>query len=135
MSSDLARLAESKTTEPNEPNVVALNGPRGRVSLVPVRWDGRTVGAFVVSDGRVRFRPVIDADQVISAVTAVAAIAALGASVAAARRRSPAIGAVTMGPGGWVSLKGVSAPSLRPAKTRRPWWARVLRAHRLVIER
>ncbi|MFB9545823.1 hypothetical protein [Micromonospora sagamiensis] len=51
----------------------------------------------------------------------------------ASRRRPPAIGAVTMGPGGRVSLRGTRAPALRPARPR-PWWARVLRAHRLVVD-
>jgi hypothetical protein len=38
-----------------------------------------------------------------------------------------------MGPGGWVGLKGAALPPLRPAR-RRPWWARLLRARRMVVE-
>jgi hypothetical protein len=53
-------------------------------------------------------------------------------SAAVAVRRRPAIGTVTMGPGGWVSLKRAGAPPLRSAP--RPWWAHVLKAHRLVVE-
>ncbi|MEV6492718.1 hypothetical protein AB0M20_29475, partial [Actinoplanes sp. NPDC051633] len=55
------------------------------------------------------------------------------ASVAVAVRRRPAIGTVTMGPGGWVSLKRTGSPPLRDG-ARRPWWAHALRAHRLVVE-
>jgi hypothetical protein len=53
--------------------------------------------------------------------------------VAAARRRR-AIGAVTMGPGGWVSVKRSACPPLRDGSPR-PWWARLLGAHRLVVSR
>ncbi|WP_216592644.1 hypothetical protein [Verrucosispora sioxanthis] len=35
-------------------------------------------------------------------------------------------------PGGWVSFRGVRTP---PPRAARPWWARLLRAHRLVAER
>jgi hypothetical protein len=34
---------------------------------------------------------------------------------------------LSMGPGGWVSFKGFAVPKGRPE--RRPWWARLLRAH------
>jgi hypothetical protein len=117
---------------PPEPNVIALPGP-DEVSLVPVHRDGRAVGAYVLLDGDVRFRPVVDVDRILSAVAGIAAVAGFAAA-AAARRRVPAVGAVTIGPGGWVSLKGVAAPSLRPAG-HRPWWARLLRARRLVVEK
>jgi hypothetical protein len=100
---------------------------------VPVRRDGRIVGAYVLSGDTVRYRPVVDMQDVVSATAAVAAIAAVGATVAAVRRRVPTVGAVRMGPGGWVSFKGTSAPALRPSG-RRPWWARALRARRLVVE-
>ncbi len=52
-----------------------------------------------------------------AAVPAIAAVA-----VGVALRRRPAIGAVTMGPGGWVSLKRTSPPPLRAG---RPWWLEV----------
>ncbi|SCF32715.1 hypothetical protein [Micromonospora mirobrigensis] len=104
-------------------------------ALVPVTRDGRAVGAFVLTGGQVRYRSINDPDQVLAAAAGAAAVALLTAAVAVlGRRRPPAIGAVTMGPGGWVSLRGTRAPALRPAR-RRPWWARVLRARRLVIER
>lgn len=112
--------------------VIALPGP-AEVSLVPVRRDGRTVGAYVLSGETVRYRPVVDVQDVVSAATAVLGIAAIGAAVAFGRRRVPAVRTVTMGPGGWVSFKNASAPALRPS--RRPWWARLIRARRLVVER
>lgn len=103
-------------------------------ALVPVTRAGRPVGAFVLSAGRVRYRPVVDRDQLVAAAAGAFAVAALTTAVAVvARRRPPAIGAVTMGPGGWVSLRGARVPALRPR--RRPWWARLLRARRLVVDR
>jgi hypothetical protein len=113
---------------------IELPGPRS-VTLVPVHRDGHAVGAYVVCDGVVRYRPVVDLEQILSAALAAVAITALAAGLAAARRRGPAIGAVTMGPGGWVSLKGVAAPTLRPSRADRPWWARLLRARRLMVDR
>lgn len=104
-------------------------------ALVPVTHEGRPIGAFVLSGGRVRYRPVVDPDQLLAAAAGAFAVAVLTAAVAAVgRRRPPAIGAVTMGPGGWVSLRGVRPPTLRP-EPGRPWWARALRARRLVVER
>ena len=104
-------------------------------ALVPVTRDGRAVGAFVLTDGRVRYRALPDPDRVLAAAAGAAAVALVTAGVAVvARRRPPAIGTVTMGPGGWVSLRGARVPTLRPAPPR-PWWARLLRARRLVVQR
>ncbi len=96
----------------------------------------RPLGAFEVRDGRVRWHPVVDVTRVVTTAEVV-----LGAVVVASRLagRPPAAHArVTMGPGGWVSLKSGSV-SLRPARrawrrtrptasARRPWWARLLAA-------
>ncbi|WFE56692.1 hypothetical protein [Micromonospora sp. WMMD712] len=103
-------------------------------AVVPVARDGRPVGAFVLAGGRVRYRTLADPDRVLAAATGALAVGLVTAAVAvvASRRRPPAIGTVRMGPGGWVSLRGVRAPALRPTGPR-PWWAHVLRAHRLVI--
>jgi hypothetical protein len=85
-------------------------------------------------DGRIRFVPAVDRERIVFASLATASVAVLGLSAAlATRRRGPAIGAVSMGPGGWVSVKGAAPPPLRPDR-RRPWWARLLRARRLVVE-
>ncbi|MFF0823949.1 hypothetical protein ACFYUR_26555 [Micromonospora haikouensis] len=101
-------------------------------AVVPVARDGRPVGAFVLAGGRVRYRSLVDPDQVLAAAAGALAVGLVTAAVAvvAGRRRPPAIGTVRMGPGGWVSLRGVRAPALRSTAPR-PWWAHVLRAHRL----
>ncbi|MEU1969760.1 hypothetical protein ABZ541_30335 [Micromonospora sediminicola] len=122
-----------------EPVVPTAVGPVGPVlelpgtpgaALVPVTCSGRPVGAFVLADGRVRYRRVVDPDQLVAAATGAFAVAALTAAVALwSRRRPPAVGTVTMGPGGWLSLRGASIP--RPRPDDRPWWARLLRAHPL----
>ncbi|PGH45438.1 hypothetical protein GA0070622_4399 [Micromonospora sediminicola] len=122
-----------------EPVVPTAVGPVGPVlelpgtpgaALVPVTCSGRPVGAFVLVDGRVRYRRVVDPDQLVAAATGAFAVAALTAAVALwSRRRPPAVGTVTMGPGGWLSLRGASIP--RPRPDDRPWWARLLRAHPL----
>ncbi|MDG4780679.1 hypothetical protein O7614_13595 [Micromonospora sp. WMMD961] len=129
---------------PETPAAAVTEGPVGPVlelpgtpatALVPVVRDGRATGAYVLSGGRVRYRPVTDPDRLLAAATGAFAVAVLTAAVAVVgRRKPPAIGAVTMGPGGWVSLRGVRAPALRSA-TPRPWWARALRARRLVVDR
>ncbi|MEU1840765.1 hypothetical protein [Micromonospora chersina] len=123
----------------------AVAGPVGPVlelpgtpaaALVPVTRAGRPVGAFVLAGGRVRYRRLADPDRLVAAAAGAFAVAALVATVgvvATARRRPPAIRTVTMGPGGWVSLRGAPLPPLRP--DRRPWWARALRARRLVVDR
>jgi hypothetical protein len=139
----LPRPASAPDPAPAPAAPVAPIGPIGPVlelpgtpaaALVPVTHAGRPIGAFVLSQGRVRYRRVVDPDQLVAAAAGAFAVAVLTAAVAVtARRRPPAIGAVTMGPGGWVSLRGVRPPTLRPAD--RPWWARVLRARRLVVER
>ncbi|MFJ8206327.1 hypothetical protein [Micromonospora chalcea] len=106
----------------------------GDAALVPVHRDGRPVGVFVAAGGRVRYRRVVEPDQLVAAATGAFAVAALTAAVAVwSRRRPPSVGTVTMGPGGWVSLRGLPAPRLRPDD--RPRWARVLRARRLVVDR
>jgi hypothetical protein len=103
---------------------------RTGVTVLPVRDGDRTVGAWVVGTDTAVFRPVVDVNR----LAAVALGAAAAVTIAAAIRRRPAIGTVTMGPGGWISLKRTTRPALRSA-TPRPWWARMLRAHRLVVER
>ncbi|MEH1016879.1 hypothetical protein V6U90_27730 [Micromonospora sp. CPCC 206060] len=112
--------------------VLALPGTRP-AAVVSVTRQGRPVGAFLLSGDRLRYRPVVDADQVLVAAAGALTVAALVAgAVAVGRRRPPAIGALTMGPGGWVSLRGLPTSAPRAA---RPWWARLLRANRLVVQR
>jgi hypothetical protein len=97
--------------------------------VTPVRRGDREIGAYI--DGR--FVPAVDATTVALAALATAAVATASVAVSLAVRRRPAIGTVTMGPGGWISLKRSSRPVLRAAG--RPWWAHLLRAHRLVEQR
>lgn len=100
----------------------------------------RPLGAFVVRDGRVRWHPAVDVTRVIT--TAEVVVGAVLVARRLAARPSAAKAVVTMGPGGWVSLKG-GAMAVRPARRgwrrirsapgpaapgRRPWWARLLSA-------
>ena len=61
---------------------------------------------------------------------AVSALAVAGATAVGLRwaSRPAAPRTITMGPGGWVSFKGLPPPRVGP---RRPWWAVLLRAQRL----
>ncbi len=106
----------------------------GQVTVLPVQDGDRPVGAWIVGTDTAVFRPVIDINRLAAAALAAAATATVAAAAAAATRRRPAIGTVTMGPGGWISLKRTTRPALRSAAPR-PWWARMLRARRLVVER
>ncbi|GAB7039068.1 MULTISPECIES: hypothetical protein [Catenuloplanes] len=118
---------------PSPPRQAAVPGPGG-VSVVPVTHRGRPVGAFVITTGGARFLPVVDTGRLVLAASVVAVAGA--AAVAVTRRPpGPAIRTVSMGPGGWISLRGLPARSPRAASPARPWWARLLRARRLVAER
>jgi hypothetical protein len=102
----------------------------------------RPLGAFVVREGRVRWHPAIDLTRVIT--TAEFAVGAVLVARRLAARPSGAKALVTMGPGGWVSMKG-GAMAVQPAERgwrkhgpptaatapRRPWWARLLSAKTL----
>jgi len=112
--------------------VIGTGGPDPAV-LIPVSSGGRPLGAFVCTAGRVRYRPVVAADRVAAAAAAVVVATVSAAAVAVvARRRPSAVGTVTMGPGGWVSFKGLPGPAPRVvADSRRPWWVRLLGARRL----
>ena len=57
----------------------------------------------------------------------IVAAAAVGVA-AAVRRPSARVDRLSMGPGGWVSFRGFPAPK---GERRRPWWAVLLRAHRV----
>jgi hypothetical protein len=109
--------------------------PAAAVTVTPVLDGERPVGAWIAGPDSAVFRPVIDVTRLAgTALAAAGAVAIATVTVAAATRRRPAIGSVTMGPGGWVSVKRAPAPPLRSGAAR-PWWARLLRAHRLVVER
>ncbi|BCJ49106.1 hypothetical protein Asp14428_05810 [Actinoplanes sp. NBRC 14428] len=100
--------------------------------VVPVRCGERTIGAFVVRPDGVRYRPVVDVTRLGMAALGTVAVSVAALGTAAALRRRPMIGSVTMGPGGWVSLRRTGAPPLRSAGPR-PWWARLLGARALEV--
>lgn len=116
------------------------NGARG--DGFDARMAGaRPMGAFVVKGGRVRWHPVVDLTRVITTAEVVVGGVLIARRLAA--RPSAAKARVTMGPGGWVSMKG-GVMAVRPAERgwrrkrsgpttggtapRRPWWARLLAA-------
>ena len=99
----------------------------------------RPMGAFVLRNGRVRWHPAVDVTKVVTTAELVVGGVMIARRLAA--RPSAAKAAVTMGPGGWVSMKG-GVMAVRPARRawrrtrpastgplpRRPWWARLLAA-------
>ena len=115
-------LAEAPVTTTGETVVVPI-GPAG----------DRPVAVVIVDRDGVRMRPVVDIERLAWCVVTASAVVAAAVVAGSMTRRRPAIGSVSMGPGGWISLKGAQLPPLRP-HTRRPWWARILRARRLVVD-
>jgi hypothetical protein len=109
--------------------------PIDRVAVIAVRDGERQIGAYVVNRGQVTYLPAVDVTRLATAGMVFAAAATAIAFALAGRHRPPAIGPVTMGPGGWISVKGAVAPPLRATTPGRPWWARALRARRLVPQR
>jgi hypothetical protein len=87
------------------------------------RWS-RTVGLLVTDAAGTRWQRMVDLEGL-------ARLAVVGATLvgvaAATRRPSARVDRLSMGPGGWVSFRGVPAPKAE----RRPWWAVLLRAHRI----
>jgi hypothetical protein len=111
----------------------AAEAAPSEITLHTVRHGDREIGAYVVGPHGATFVPAVDATLIALAALATATAMTVALSIATAVRRRPAIGAVTMGPGGWVSLKRTGTPQLQAA-TPRPWWAHLLRAHRLVVQ-
>jgi hypothetical protein len=114
----------------------------GRAGFDAAMTGRRPMGAFVVRGGRVRWHPVVDVTRVLTTAEIVVGGVLIARQFAA--RPSNATAHVTMGPGGWVSMKGgamavrpaargwrrLRAPRATPAGVvrRRPWWARLLSA-------
>jgi hypothetical protein len=99
----------------------------------------RPVGAFVVRDGTVCWRPAVDVTRLLTAAEVV--VGAVLVAHRLSRRPSTPKAHVTMGPGGWVSMKGGTVavresrrPFGRPRPVdarpceRRPLWARAISA-------
>jgi hypothetical protein len=88
----------------------------------PGRWvsrragGARPVGAYAIVDGRVRWHPAVDVTRVVTTAELVAGAVLITHHLT--RRASAPKAAVTMGPGGWVSMKGGTV-AVRPV--RRPW--------------
>lgn len=124
-------------SEVREPAATITNGQviSGPVTVVPIRNGKRTIGAYIVSRDTARFEPATDVTPIAVTALGVAAVIGVAVALATAARRPPAIRSITMGPGGWVSLKGSALPPLRgTGMSARPWWARALGAHRLVVQ-
>ena len=102
-------------------------------TMVPVRDGDHPIGVYVLDEHTAVYRPAVDVTRLGLAALATVAVSTVAVSAAVALRRRPAVGSLTMGPGGWVSFKRTAAPPLQDAG--RPWWARLLRAHELVIRR
>jgi hypothetical protein len=102
-------------------------------TVVEVRQGERPIGAYLVDEHSAVYHPAVDVTVLGLAALATVAVSAVAVSAAFAVHRRPAIGTVSMGPGGWVSLKRTAGPPLRDG-TGRPWWAHLLRAHRLVVK-
>jgi hypothetical protein len=91
---------------------------------------GRTVGVIVEDGEGAHWQPTPDVEGLVRLGIVAAAAVALPVGLATAIRRPAArVDRLSMGPGGWVSFKGFAVPRGRPQ--RRPWWAHLLRAHRV----
>lgn len=100
----------------------------------------RPAGAFVARNGAVHWHPALDVTRLLT--TGGWLVGAVLIANRLAARPSAACANVTMGPGGWVNMKGGSMavrpssrlwrrqhPATRPSQ--RPWWARLLAAKSL----
>jgi hypothetical protein len=128
--------------------VITASSGHVRATSAPSRWPGlhaersadRALGAYVVKDGDLHWRPAVDLTRVLMTAEIV-----LGAVVVAnrlARRPGGPKAVVSMGPGGWVSMKGGTVAVRRgsrpfsrprpvtpaPSDARAPLWARVISA-------
>jgi hypothetical protein len=109
------------TTDRRAPHTAAVPS----VTITPVFDGDRPIGAWITGPDTAVYRPVVDLTRLTGALLAgIGAVAVATAVVTAASQRGRAIGAVTMGPGGWVSVKGTRPRS----RGSRPLWARLLGA-------
>ena len=132
----------SETTTGDSVTVIPAEAPtppwtRFRTPVVAAA--GRPVGAYVIENGRVHWRPAVDVTRIL--VTAQLVTGAIVVAHKLSRRAGPPKAYVRMGPGGWVSMKG-GAVAVRPARKpfgrphpitvhpddRAPIWARVISA-------
>ena len=96
--------------------------------VVPVFSGDRPVGVYVVDPDGVEWFPVTQRQRLVAVPLASGLLGALVGGLLASRRQP--VRSISMGPGGWVSFRGTGrAPRLVGGQ--RPWWAHLLRAHRL----
>ena len=69
-------------------------------TVVQVRQGERPIGAYLLDDHSAVYRPAVDVTRLGLAALATVAVSAVAVSAAVAVRRRPAIGSVSMGPGG-----------------------------------
>jgi hypothetical protein len=120
--------------------VRTFSSRKGPLALPGEMSSSHPRGAFVVTGDRVRWRPAVNVTRLLT--TAEVAVAAVLVARRLSQRPSATKAQVTMGPGGWVSMKS-GAVAVRPASrpwgrprpvtgtgtpARRPVWARLLSA-------
>jgi hypothetical protein len=111
---------------------IPATGRALRPGVIPILRDNpdRTIGVLVDDGDTVRWQPTPDVEGLVRLGIAAAAAVALPVGIAWSLRRPAArVDRLAMGPGGWVSFKGFAVPKGRAQ--RRPWRARLLRAHRV----
>jgi hypothetical protein len=111
---------------------VPVPGTAPRPDAIPILRGspGRTVGVLVDDGDGLRWQPTPDVEALVRLGIVAAAAVALPVGIAWGLRRPVArVDRLAMGPGGWVSFKGFAVPKGRAEQ--RPWWARLLRAHRV----
>jgi len=101
----------------------------------------RTVGVFELTGDTLSWHAALDVQRLAERGQILAGVALASAAVAvtahAWHHGHPQVGRVSMGPGGWVSVRGsrVTPRGVRRAAPRtpepRPWWARVLGAEQV----
>lgn len=121
--------------------------PGGRSGVLPVtrqdRCGLRTVGFYEVTGSGLRWRPAVDVQRLAERGQVLALLTTLTVAVGWVARGwaqgRPAVGRVTMGPGGWISVRvprvGSGRRAMRPHEANRPWWARLTHADRLIVAR
>jgi len=111
------------------PIPAAGTAPHGVIPVVRGHPD-RTIGVLIDDGDTIRWQPTPDVEGLVRLGIVAAAAVALPVGVAWSLRRPVArVDRLAMGPGGWVSFKGFAVPKGRAE--RRPWWARLIRAHRV----
>lgn len=132
---------------PVEPHEMTWQPDERRFTVLPVtrqeRQGVRTVGVYETTFDGLRWHPAVDAQLLAERGQALAALSALAGIIGWVARGwaqgRPAVGRVTMGPGGWISVRvprtGSGRRGIAPHQAGRPLWARLTHADRLVVAR